>query len=64
KRHPDIRYVTLCGHTHSPGIYEAHPNLVVYTGRAQYGAPELAGLVYIAPHSVHIAPHSIHVSMA
>jgi hypothetical protein len=28
-------------------VYQPLPNLVVYTGRARYGAPELAGILSI-----------------
>lgn len=44
-RHPEIDTTVLCGHTHGSGCYRARENLTVYTGRAQYGAPELAGFV-------------------
>lgn len=42
---PDVSFTTLCGHSHGDGFYSAAPNLAVYTGRAQYGTPELAGVV-------------------
>lgn len=42
--HPDHRILVLCGHTHSPGSYEHLPNLLVLTGKAVYGAPDVAGL--------------------
>lgn len=38
---PDRRLTLLCGHTHSAGRVEILPNLLVLTGRADYGAPEL-----------------------
>lgn len=37
--HPDQEFVVLCGHTHSSGVFQAAPNLTVYTGAAEYGAP-------------------------
>jgi predicted MPP superfamily phosphohydrolase len=43
--HPDNRILVLCGHTHSPGMYEHLPNLLVLTGKAVYGAPEVAGVL-------------------
>jgi hypothetical protein len=46
--HPDHKILVLCGHSHSPGKYQAAPNLKVLTGKAEYGAPDLAGLL-IAP---------------
>jgi predicted phosphohydrolase len=43
--HPDQPILTLCGHTHSPGTYQAAPNLRVLTGKARYGAPDPAGVI-------------------
>ena len=31
----------LCGHTHSPGEAQVLPNLLVLTGGAEYGRPEV-----------------------
>lgn len=47
KRQPHRQHTVLCGHTHGKGVYRPLPNLDVYTGRARYGAPELAGIVAI-----------------
>lgn len=44
-RHPRVETTVLCGHTHGSGCYRPRDNLTVYTGRAQYGAPDLAGFV-------------------
>ncbi|MEY4547122.1 MAG: hypothetical protein RL685_3317 [Pseudomonadota bacterium] len=44
---PERQHTVLCGHTHGSGEYRPLPNLVVYTGRARYGAPELAGILSI-----------------
>jgi Icc protein len=41
--HPDHRILILCGHTHSPGVYQTK-NMRVLTGRAVYGAPDISGL--------------------
>ena len=38
---PERRLTVLCGHTHSPGVYEPLDNVMVYTGGATYGAPEI-----------------------
>ena len=38
---PDRRMTVLCGHTHSPGEARILPNLLVRTGRALYGHPEI-----------------------
>lgn len=45
KRNPDKQVVVLCGHTHGSGTYRHLDNLVVYTGRAQYGAPDPCGFL-------------------
>ncbi len=45
RKNPAIQYHVFCGHTHSPGVYQAEDNLTVYTGAARYGAPELAGVL-------------------
>jgi 3',5'-cyclic AMP phosphodiesterase CpdA len=42
EKHPDRRMLVLCGHTHSPGKVDILPNLSVWTGAAQYGAPRVA----------------------
>ncbi len=39
--HPERRLTVLCGHTHGRGEAEILPNLKVFTGGAQYGAPEI-----------------------
>jgi predicted phosphohydrolase len=45
--YPDHKILVLCGHTHSFGVYDHLPNLKVITGRAVYGAPDLAGILDI-----------------
>lgn len=42
---PHRQFTVLCGHTHGCGVYRPLPNLLVYTGKARYGAPELAGIL-------------------
>lgn len=39
--HPDSRITVLCGHTHSGGVYKHFENLVVRTGKAVYGIPDV-----------------------
>jgi hypothetical protein len=36
------------------GVYQPLPNFVVHTGRAGYGAPELAGIVAIDAEEVSV----------
>lgn len=45
EEHPGHQILALCGHTHSPGTYQASPNLRVLTGKARYGAPDPAGMI-------------------
>jgi 3',5'-cyclic-AMP phosphodiesterase len=42
---PNTNVVVLCGHCHSPGVYERVKNCTVYTGKAKYGAPDVAGKI-------------------
>lgn len=39
--HPNVKMTVLCGHTHSSGEATILPNLLVKTGKAVYGSPEL-----------------------
>lgn len=43
--YPSRQILTLCGHTHSAGVYQHAPNLRVLTGAAKYRAPDVAGLI-------------------
>jgi len=40
-QYPDRRIQVLCGHTHSPGVYQPLPNLKVLTGKSVYGSPRV-----------------------
>jgi 3',5'-cyclic AMP phosphodiesterase CpdA len=37
----DRELTVLCGHTHSPGEVRPLPNVVIYTGKAEYGRPAI-----------------------
>jgi predicted phosphohydrolase len=63
-RHPKTHYSVLCGHTHGAGSYRALGNLVVHTGAARYGAPELAGIVSFDQSTLLVRPVAAHVSTA
>ncbi|MEM7557849.1 MAG: metallophosphoesterase [Planctomycetota bacterium] len=45
ERYPNHRVLVLCGHTHSGGKSQLADNLVVWTGAAEYGHPELNCIV-------------------
>jgi len=45
--HPEKQIVVLCGHTHSAGRVQIAPNLVVYTGGADYGRPKPCGTIAV-----------------
>jgi hypothetical protein len=47
-KHDAKRMLVLCGHSHSPGVIEPMPNLVVMTGGAKYRHPHLNRVVTIA----------------
>lgn len=53
-QNPSVDTTVLCGHTHGSGCYQARENLTVYTGRAHYGAPELAGFVDFGSDELHV----------
>nr|MBI3613751.1 metallophosphoesterase [Nitrospirota bacterium] len=44
---PDRQLTVLCGHSHGAGRARLLPNLEVFTGRAEYGAPEIQCLLDI-----------------
>lgn len=44
---PDRKMVVLCGHTHSPGRVQILPNLEVFTGASEYGAPQIQSVLNI-----------------
>lgn len=46
--HPDRQLEVYCGHTHSPGVALVRPNLVVHTGGAHYGHPEMARAIALS----------------
>lgn len=47
QKYPDRRMTVLCGHTHSSGEAQILPNLLVKTGKAKYGVPEIQELIEI-----------------
>jgi predicted phosphohydrolase len=44
RNHPEKRMTVLCGHTHGGGRSEILPNLVTFTGPAEYGRPAIQGV--------------------
>ncbi|MBX9789237.1 MAG: hypothetical protein K2Y37_10010, partial [Pirellulales bacterium] len=42
---PDRKLTVLCGHTHGRGESRPLPNVLVYTGGAQYGRPEIQAIL-------------------
>ncbi len=43
KARPDCHLTVLCGHTHSGGVAQILPNLIVRTAAVEYGAPRPQG---------------------
>ena len=44
---PGVDFIVLCGHTHSPGIHQPLPNLLVKTGIAEYYYPEIQEVIAV-----------------
>lgn len=42
---PQTEFLILCGHTHSPGTYQALPNLKVETAASMYWYPRVFGTI-------------------
>jgi hypothetical protein len=42
---PDRHIEVFCGHTHSPGVTQPLPNLIMHTGGSKYGQPEIQRLI-------------------
>jgi len=47
RKYPDKNLTILCGHTHSGGVAQILPNLVVRTGGAVYGQPNIQDPIFI-----------------
>lgn len=43
--HPERKMTVLCGHTHSSGEAQILPNLLVRTGAAIYGRPQIQDVI-------------------
>jgi hypothetical protein len=41
KKHKDIEFLVLCGHTHSQVIFQLLQNLIVKVGETAYGRPKI-----------------------
>ncbi|WP_447975459.1 metallophosphoesterase [Nitrospira sp. Kam-Ns4a] len=41
RTHPDRHVTVLCGHAHGAGAVQMLPNLLVLTGEAEYGVPQI-----------------------
>jgi hypothetical protein len=51
---PQSMFTVLCGHTHHEGVATMRDNLVVYTGAAEYGSPEVEGTIDIERGSLRV----------
>jgi len=47
REHPDRQFTVVCGHTHHDGVAQMADNLVVHTGAALYGRPDMEAIVQI-----------------
>jgi 3',5'-cyclic AMP phosphodiesterase CpdA len=46
-KHPDKQLTVLCGHTHGAGQVQVAPNILVKTGGATYGQPEIQEIIEV-----------------
>lgn len=44
RENQDVSFTVLCGHTHGESVCHPAPNLVCYTGVAEYGKPGIANI--------------------
>ena len=51
---PECQFTVLCGHTHHAGVAIIASNLVVHTGAADYGHPDIEGLVSMESDAINI----------
>ncbi len=47
RKHPSSKLLVLCGHTHGGGEIRASDNIRVLTGEAEYGRPQISGILEI-----------------
>lgn len=52
---PQCQFRVLCGHTHHAGIAQISPNLIVHTGAAEYGRPNLEGMVSLTTQEIKLS---------
>ena len=45
---PNSHLTVYCGHTHNSGTAQVLPNLTVFTGAAEYGVPQVNGVIEVA----------------
>ena len=46
EEHPTVQIKVYCGHGHWAGYVQMADNIEVFTGRAEYGSPSLAGQIH------------------
>jgi len=47
RANPQRQLTVYCGHTHSPGICQPLPNVVIHTGSAKYGSPMVQEVIEV-----------------
>ena len=52
---PHCQFRVLCGHTHHAGIAHMSSNLIIHTGAASYGHPDVEGRVSVTPTRIEIS---------
>ncbi|CZI30091.1 Uncharacterised protein [Legionella pneumophila] len=47
KKHADIQFLVLCGHTHTAITIKLSDNLIIKSGKAEYYKPEVQECICI-----------------
>lgn len=45
KKHPEIAFLVLCGHTHNKAEFHPSANITIKVGAAEYNAPDIQALI-------------------
>lgn len=45
--YPHVKFEVYCGHTHGEGVYQHSDNLIVHTGAARYGWPDVCRVIEV-----------------
>jgi len=54
QQRPECELTVLCGHTHHAGVARLAANLIVYTGAASYGSPDVEGIISLRAEALQV----------